>query len=202
MVAFLESRLDTKITRGAESGVKVIGRLKDYLPNGNLHQSFLSTKPVHYMDLSHGLRSRADFQVVLDLFYIVMFTPYIGFRAKDWRDFIATQLNTKVTLIFGTSYQLQRKHAFGGIELLREITKPVSGTVVIYNAGGTPLTAMIDYTTGIATVPSGTPATWSGEFDVPVTFTDDAWTSTLEVHTDNLHVMSGSIKLEEVRPVA
>jgi hypothetical protein len=34
---------------------------------------------------------------------------------------------------------------------------------------------------------------------VPVTFTDDAWMADLEVSTQNLHVTSSSIVLEEIR---
>lgn len=205
-MTFLEQRLDTKITHGAIGGPTVTGRVKKYLPNGVLYQNFVSTRAVHKYDVSHGLRSRDDFQIVLDLWYVVMFTPYTGFRYKDWRDFIASQANTKASNIDGstTDFQLQRRHAFGGLEHLRSVKKPVSETVVVYRtrAGSvTTATSTIDYTTGVAAISghaSGDTYTWSGEFDVPVTFTDDEWTGSLEVNTQNLHVMSGSIKLEEL----
>lgn len=205
---FFEQRLDTKITHGAIGGPSVPGRKKVYMPNGDMVQDFVATMPVHKYDVSHGLRSRADFQTVLDLWYVVMFTPYLGFRLKDWRDYQATQANSKLSLITGSTWQLQRRHVFGGIEFLRPIKKPVSATVVVYRTRGgtvTTATATIDYTTGIATISghtAGDTYTWSGEFDMPVTFTDDEWTGSLEVNTQNLHVMSGQIKLEEVRRIA
>lgn len=195
---FLEQQLDTKITQGATGGPTVPGRVKRYTASGRLKQNFSAGAPIHRYDVSHGLRSRADYQTVLDLWYVVMFTPYAGFRFKDWRDFRATRDNTKLTLVTGTTWQLQRRHVAGGIEFLRDIVKPRAG-VVIYDAGGTPLTATVNTTTGTADV-TGTPASWSGEFDVPVTFTDDEWVgSSLEVTTANLHVMSSAIKLEEIR---
>lgn len=199
-LAFFEYRLDARITQGATGGPTVPGRVKRYLPSGRLAQNFNAQAPIHRYDVSHGLRSRDDYQTVLDLWYVVMFTPYSGFRFKDWRDFTATRNNTKLTLISGNTWQLQRRHVAGSIEFLRDIVKPcASPAIVIYDAGGTPLTASVDTQTGIATV-TGTPATWTGEFDVPVTFSDDDWvSSSLEVNTQNLHIMSAPIKLEEIR---
>lgn len=98
-----------------------------------------------------------------------------------------------------------RRHLFGGIEYLRSIKKPCASpasTVYRTRSGSTTLiSATVDTTTGIATISGhvvGDTYTWAGEFDVPVTFVDDEWTSSLEVNTQNLHVMSQSIKLEEL----
>ncbi len=198
MAAFFEQRLDTKITRGALGGPRAFGRTKLYGSGGQLIQNFTNAMPVHVYDVSHGVRSARDFDLLLSMFYVVMFTPYIGFRFKDWRDFLGTATNTALELVTGTTYQLQRKYTVASSTFLRDIKKPVSGTVVIYNAGGTPLTATIDYTTGIADV-TGTPSYWTGEFDVPVTFTDDEWLAELEVSTQNLHVVSRAVKLEELK---
>jgi uncharacterized protein (TIGR02217 family) len=204
---FLENRIDPKITQGAQGGPYVVGRTKRYGASGSLTQNFIASMPMHRYDLSHGVRSREDFQSVLDAFYVVMFTPYAGLRYKDWRDFKATQANSKLTLITGATYQLQRKHLFGGVTVLRDIKKPVTGTVVVYRTRSgsvTTATASIDYTTGIATISDhagGDSYAWAGEFDVPVTFTDDEWTASLEIANDATAWMtSGAIKLEEIRP--
>ena len=199
-LSFFEHRLDTRITHGATGGPTVPGRVKRYTATGRLSQNFSASRPLHRYDVSHGLRSRDDYQTVLDLWYVVMFTPYAGFRFKDWRDYQATRTNTKLTLVTGTTWKLQRRHVAGGIEFLRDIVKPcASPAVVVYDASGSPLGATVNTTTGQVEVPSGTPATWTGEFDVPVTFSDDDWTdSSLEVSTANLHVMTGPIKLEEI----
>lgn len=198
-IPFLDQRMDTRITRGAQGGPTVPGRTKVYLPGGKLTQSFNATMPLHKYDVSHGLRSAADFQTLVDLWYVISFTPYTGFRYKDWRDYIATRVNTTLTLISGTTWQLQRTHTFGGITFKRDIVKPcLLPAVIVYDAGGSTMTGTLDTTTGLWTG-AGTPHDWTGEFDIPVTFTDNEWMGTLEVHTDNLHVTSGEIKLEEIR---
>lgn len=200
-LAFLEQRLDPRITERSTGGPTVTGRVKRYTAGGRLSQNFLSARPVHRYDVSHVVRSREDFQAVLDLWYVVMFTPYSGFRFKDWADFEATQANTKLTLVSGTTWQLQRRHVVGAVEFLRDIVKPcASPAVVIYDAGGSPLTATVDPTTGLADV-TGTPATWSGEFDVPVTFVDDDWASSavMRVAGGELYAAPGAIQLEEIR---
>jgi uncharacterized protein (TIGR02217 family) len=197
-MAFLEQRLDSKIEHGAKGGPTNPGRVKAYTRSGKLSQGFYASMPIHRYDVSHGIRNKADFQRVLDLWYVVNFTPYEGFRFKDHRDYQGTRANTALTLVSGSTYQLQRAYTFGASTFLRNIYKPVEETVIVYDADGDVLDSTVDYTTGIATV-TGTPDSWAGEFDVPVTFTDNEWASSLEVHTENLHLRIDPIKLEEIR---
>jgi uncharacterized protein (TIGR02217 family) len=203
-MSFLESRMDENIERGSTGGPTVPGRIKTYLPNGQLLQNFSATAALHKYDISYGLKTKAYYQSVLDLWYVVMMTPYEGFRFKDWRDFEATQANSKLTLITGATYQLQRKYTFGGATVLRDIYKPVLTTVLIWRTRSsvvTLATATVDYTTGIATISghtSGDTYTWTGEFDVPVTFVDDDWHGSLEVNAYNPYVQPDSVKLEEL----
>lgn len=198
-MAFLEQRLDSKIEHGAKGGPTNPGRVKAYTRSGKLSQGFYASMPIHRYDVSHGIRNKADFQRVLDLWYVVNFTPYVGFRFKDHRDYQGTLTNTALTLISGNTYQLQRAYTFGASTFLRNIYKPVEDSVSVYDEEGDELDATVDPVTGIATVSSGTPAKWVGEFDVPVTFTDNEWASSLEVHTENLHLRIDPIKLEEIR---
>ena len=205
-MTFLESRLDPVITRGAVRKVTQPGRRKTYV-SGMLEQDFNNTMPVHKYELSHGMRlamtvggltpERSYFKV-MDAFYVVMFTPYEGLRMKDWADFQGVKDNTALQLVTGTTWQLHRKHTFGGVNFYRPIYKPVSGTVTVYNASNAELTGTLDTTTGRWTG-AGTPSYWIGEFDVPVTFESDEWTAELQVGTQNLHVLNGTVPLEEVR---
>lgn len=197
---FFEHQLDPCITDRSIGGPTVPGRIKRYTANGRLSQSFNSAVQIHRYDVAHGIRSREDFQTVLDLWYVVMFTPYAGFRFKDWRDYRATRENTKLTLVSGSIWQLQRRHVAGGIEFLRDIVKPCAApAIVIYDAGGTPLTATVDTTTGRADV-TGTPATWTGQFDVPVTFSDDEWAGTSVMRGGGtFYATPGAIQLEEIK---
>jgi uncharacterized protein (TIGR02217 family) len=202
-MSFLEGRLDTKITAGATGGPTQPQRAKVYTGR-RLKQNFSALMPIHRYEVSHGVRSRAQYQTVLDLFYVVMFTPYDGFRFKDWGDYQLTQTNSQLTLVSGSNYQINRVHTFGAVSFLRPIYKPVDGTIVVKrNRGGTisTATATVAPTTGIAAITghqSGDTYTCEGEFDVPVTFTSDEWTASWEVHTQNLHMMSGTVAVEEI----
>jgi len=203
-MAFLEQRIDARIEQGAQGGPVVPGRTKVYLPNGRLQQNFTASAPIHRFDISHGVRGQADYQLLLDMWMVVMFTPYAGFRFRDWGDYTATQANSRCTLITGSTYQLQRVHTFASIEVLRPIYKP-SGTVTVKRTRTgvvSTATATVDSTTGIATISghtSGDTYTWEGQFDLPVTFTDDEWVAEMQGTTAGLFRVPGPIKLEEIR---
>jgi uncharacterized protein (TIGR02217 family) len=196
-MAFLEQRLDTRIERGAVGGPTNRGRRKLYTSSGKLKQVFTWSAPVHEYDVSHGIRSAADIESLKAMWYVVNFTPYEGFRFRDWRDFQATTGNTTLTNISGSAWQLQRTYTFGGITFKRDIYKPNSD-VAIFEAGGAPCTFTHSTETGIATVTSGTPATWTGTFDVPVTFKGDEFMETIEGASGNLSVQPAPILLEEL----
>jgi len=206
-MAFLHQRLNQRIEQGAQGGPSVPGRTKTYLPGGKLVQGFTASAPIHTFDVSYAIRRASDYQAILDIWYVVMFTPYAGFLFRDWRDYQLTTSNSRLTLISGSIYQINRVHSYGGVEVLRPIYKPVAGLVVTRTRGGTPSTATVttDTTTGQVTVTGhvgGDTYTCTGEFDLPVTFTDDAWVSTLEGAAPNLLVVSQAIKLEEIRAIA
>lgn len=203
--AFLEQRLDTRITRGARGTPTQPGRTKVYLPDGRMRQNFTNSVALHKFEVSHGVRTAAEFHAVEDLFYVVMFTPYLGFRFRHERDYQLTQANSKLTLISGSNWQINRKHTFGGVEFLRPIYKPVAGTIVVKRTRSgavTTASATVDSTTGIATISGhagGDTYTCEGQFDLPVTFVANEWGATLDGSSHNLLVVSGSIELEELR---
>jgi uncharacterized protein (TIGR02217 family) len=204
-MAFLEQRLDPKITAGVVFTETIPGRSLIRFPSGRLEQNFLSSVPLLTCELSHGVRTAADYQTVLDAWFVINCTPYEGLRVKNWRDYRATQSNTSLRFLTGSTWQLCRRHTFGGITLLRDITKPcASPAVVVYRTRSgsvTTATATVDTTTGIATITGhvgGDTYTWEGEFDFPMTFSSNEWGASLEVSTNNLHVISGSIQMEQV----
>lgn len=200
-MAFLEQQISPRITAETVFEVEHPSRLKLYDGVGALEgQVFGNAAPRHRVNLGLGVRTQADFQQLVDAFYIVMFTPYEGLRVKNWQDYQATATNSAVASLGGGTWQLQRKHTFGAVTLLRNITKPVNnGALQVFDAGGTPLTATVSYTAGTFTVVSGTPSYWTGEFDLPMTFADNNWTAKLEVSTQNLHLVNDPIMMEEVR---
>lgn len=100
-----------------------------------------------------------------------------GFRFKDWSDFRVETTEGVLLAIAGstTTMQLYKKYTNGAQTVYRKITKPVSGTVIVYN-GSTPVACTIDTTTGVVTITTGT-YSWKGEFDVPARFDSDSFRS-------------------------
>ncbi len=124
--------------------------------------------PRHEYDASHAARLSAQYVPLRDFFHITAGMAN-GFRVKDWFDYQVTAAQGQWTLLTATTFQMVRVYTAGISTRTRLISKPVSG--MITTTGGT--LASIDYTTGIATMSSGTPSTWSGEFDVPCRFLVD-----------------------------
>jgi hypothetical protein len=207
-MAFLESRIDPRITMDVVFEETVPGRAMSQTRSGKTIQEFLASAPLTVCDLAHGPKSARDYQALIDAWYIVMFTPYEGLRVKNWRDYIATQANTTATFLTGstTELKLQRLHSFGGIQFKRDIVKPCAApAVAVYRTrGGSPsvITAAVDTTTGIATISGhvdGDTYAWTGEFDLPMTFSDNKWSATLIPGGASAAVVSGTIKMQEIR---
>jgi uncharacterized protein (TIGR02217 family) len=203
-MAFLEQRLSQRIERGASGGPVNRGRQMVRSAGGRMRQVFTWPEPLHTYTVSHGVLGQSQLEELRSLWYVVNFTPYEGFRFRDWSDYRATQANSRLTLISGATYQLQRVYRFASVEFVRKIQKPVTGAVVyrLRSSVTTVATASVDTTTGIATITghvAGDTYTWAGEFDVPVTFSDDAWLQQLEaMNTDGAVATMPAVNLEEI----
>lgn len=92
-----------------------------------------------------------------------------AFRFKDFTDY-KDEGGGNFVAITGTTFQMYKLYSLGGLTYNQIIQKPVSATVVV-TGGASPV---VDYTTGIVTVASGTPTSWTGEFDIPCRLAVDA----------------------------
>jgi len=126
-----------------------------------------------------------------NLFSVTMGQLY-PFRFKDFRDYKDDGAGIFVS-IDSTHFQMYKHYAVSPLSYNQIIQKPVSGTVVV-NGGASPV---IDYTTGIVTVASGTPTSWTGEFDIPVRFASDV--PQVGPDTTGAQINWESLKLVEVR---
>jgi len=122
---------------------------------------------------------------------------YLSCQQKDWlidlqvpqlpsAQNVPTALDQPLVLLTGTlgttgsTYQLTKNYSAGltGLSAYQHpIRKPISGTILVANNSGTPISASgnwsLDTTTGILTQLSGftgTPTTWGGNFHYPVRF--------------------------------
>jgi uncharacterized protein (TIGR02217 family) len=106
-----------------------------------------------------------------------------GFRFKNWLDYEA------VDEVIGTatgavqSLQLVKNYVFGSASNAVMIRKPVAGTVQL-KANGVAIRSTTNTTTGIVTftAPAGHEITWSGEFDIPVSFESDEFAAMIETY--------------------
>lgn len=203
-MAFLEQRIDDAVSRGSRGGPRA-RRSKIYVENGRLTQVHRWSRSLQQYDVSYGIRTLDQLEQVRALFYVVLFNPYDGFRFKDWNDYTLTQSTSSLTFISGTDWQIYRKYTVGASSHLRKISKTVANSVTVYRTRSgsvTVATATVDSTTGIANIAGhagGDTYTCEGEFDVPVTFADDALDSIgLNGNPDLLLQELPSVILEEV----
>ena len=133
-------------------------------------------------DVSHGIKSRADMQELIEFFH-ARFGRGHSFRYKDWGDY---ELWGTETIGTGdgieTDYQIIKTYSSGGFDFVRNITRPVSGTLTGVRVNGVlqveTTNYTVDYNTGIITFLVAPPNTESVtvdacEFDVHCRFETD-----------------------------
>ncbi len=139
-------------------------------------------------ECAHALKTKAQFDNLLK-FFRSMGGRFHAFRFKDWSDYACDVSQGTLTLVSGSSYQMNKVYQSAvGFSELRKITKPVSGTIAIFRTRSGTTTnitgsSTIDTTTGLVTITghvSGDVYTWSGEFDVPCRFDTDRMAVNIE----------------------
>lgn len=185
MTVFDDVRLPELIEQGSTGGPSFNTSIVR-LSNGKEARNVNWQQQRMVYDVGYGVTKREDEGEEADPsnFYAVMQFFYDrrgrarGFRFKDWTDYtadhepLAPTADPKV-------FQLQK--AYGSYA--RRITRPVNGTVVLFDHAGTVATGAVDYSTGLVTfaaAPAAVP-TASFEFDVPVRFDTDVFTLTISL---------------------
>jgi len=179
MTAFDEIRFPPNISRGATGG-PTFSTVVITTASGAEQRIALWQRGRAVWDVSHAMRSPAQAHELLS-FFLARQGRLRGFRFKDWNDYSTDQPTPGVKFataqVTSTKFQLQRTYSSGGQTYTRTITKPVAGTVRLYNTLGQEVTTgwTLDATTGIVTFssPPGYVPTWRGEYDVPARFDVD-----------------------------
>jgi len=147
--------------------------------------------PLHKYNAAMAVRAISDLDTIIDFFHVTSGAAD-AFRYKDWADYktvsaLSTPTSTDQLIGVGdgveVDFQLTKTYQVGSSTKVRNITKPVTGTVLIslndvtQGAGWT-----VNTVTGIVTFAvapgGGVNVKWGGEFDVPVRFeSDDLQTS-------------------------
>ena len=186
-MSFHEVQFPTDISKGSAGGPE---RRTDIvtLRSGFEGRNTIWKHSRRKYDASLGLRSLDDLHEVIEFFEARSGRLY-GFRWKDWADYRSgpprIQVSSSDQLIgvgdnTTTDFQLVKRYSSGGVEYVRDIRKPVSGTVLVElngsaQAEGSDYT--LDYTTGVvsfSTAPgTGVNVRAGFWFDVPARFDTD-----------------------------
>lgn len=146
------------------------------MKNGTEQRNINFTHPRCKYNAALGVKTEAQMAEVIRFFHARKGRGF-GFRYKDWTDYQLT--HELIALGDGqkNKFQIIKTYISGGFYTVREIKKPVSGTLTVF-LDSTPETGWIcDYTTGVITFTtppeSGKGIYCTGEFDVPVRFDTD-----------------------------
>lgn len=200
-MAFFNEVFPPRISKGASGGPRFFNS-KAYSSSGQRITNREAKYPLHEYSISHPPKTQEEFNELRNFFYVVG-GDADAFLFKDWTDFIATRVNSNLSLIDGNKYQLNRIYTYGPRTFVRPIYRPTAGAVVWRNRGGSwaQAGASIDAASGVAEISGhagGDSYVWEGQFHVPVAFKD---------HSAIWKVMGGpwmiteweGIELEEVR---
>jgi uncharacterized protein (TIGR02217 family) len=196
-MSFIETRMDESVSYGFKATPTYSTQIVP-LDNGKEQRNANWAHPKrHYSALFQNF-TPAEFAALLATFHAVRGSAY-SFRFKDWTDYMATlEALGNTPGANSTPVQLIKTYTFGAASYVRTITKPVSGTVTVYQ-GGVAKAGTFSTTTGLFTPTTNwtaaTALTWTGEFDTPVRFVNDE----MPAQYDNYNAITTSVELVEDR---
>lgn len=182
MGAFDDVRLPEDIEIGATGGPSFSTAILT-LANGQEQRNQNWSRARSSYDIAYGITESTDpddsFKTVIAFFYARAGRAR-GFRFKDWLDYSSETSQTCSGVVNGTNtvFQLVKSYTSGGVTFVRKISRPVVGTIVLYNNGvavaGSAWTLGTFGAVTFTTAPlTGHIITADYEFDVPVRFDND-----------------------------
>ena len=192
-MSFVETQFPTDISYGATGGPIFLTDVVATVSGHEQRNSKWSQSRAKY-NVASGVKTEAQWQALI-AFFRARRGMAIGFRFKDWSDYKAE--NQPLKSLGGNEYQLVKQYVSGAAVYERDITKPVSGSVKLYEDSILQASGWsIDTTTGIITTSLSGTLTADFEFDVPVRFDTDEMSISMDSFDDGNW---GSIPLIEVR---
>lgn len=192
-MSFDEIRFPTSISLGASGGPERRTEIVTTASGREERNSRWANSRRRY-NAGFGVRSVNDIHDIV-AFFEERRGPLHGFRWKDHADFKSCKPGQQVSRTdqqIGTgtgalaSFQLVKRYGSGLRDYVRNVTKPVAGTVVIAVNGVATTQFTVNTTTGLVTFNAGSlPANGASvtagfEFDVPVRFDTDQLTINLK----------------------
>lgn len=138
------------------------------------------SEPLRDCDAAKACETEQQRKDLIAFFRIVQGRRY-SFKIRDWSDYVVEQSEGKVRSLTATTFQLYKRHTLDGLTSDQDITLPETDdpdeAFVVYDTGGNPMTAGVNYTldelTGILTMigsPPVTPLTWKGPYFIRARF--------------------------------
>lgn len=197
-MSFIEERLLDKVAYGTQSGPEYNTKIVT-LRSGVERRARLWTRPLTRFSVIYNALNPEDREHVIRAFRACAGRFY-GFRMRDPLDYRAVDEPLGLAIGEEQTVQLRKSYDFGPITEIGPVYKPV--TVQLY-ADGLPLVTTVDMTTGLVTFSAteGAVITWTGVFDKPVRFDDDALMWSLDARSGAYadRIASTDVPLTEIR---
>lgn len=204
MTTFHDVQFPQAIAEGAQGGPQFLTAI-NVMASGYEQRNIEWSRTRAKFDISYGIKTRTDAQVVVDFFYARYGRAY-GFRFKDWADYEVGTSTAPMTIGVGDNtnhlFQALKPYSSGGYTFNRRLTRLVAGTVKVYLAGILKATPA-DYSVSASGLITFVTAPGVGigvglwaQFDVPVRFDTD-YLDTSVLRPDVMEV--SSITLVELR---
>ncbi len=192
-MSFVEVQFPTDISYGATGGPVFLTDVVATVSGHEQRNSKWSQSRAKY-NVASGIKTESQWQALI-AFFRARRGKAVGFRFKDWSDYKAE--NQPLKSLGGNDYQLVKQYVSGAAVYERDITKPVTGTIKLYEDSILQASGWsIDTTTGIITTSLSGTLSADFEFDVPVRFDTDE----MSISMDSFDAGNwGSIPLIEVR---
>lgn len=196
---FLEERLPVDVSPRVQVTPRFMTSIKQ-LRGGGEYRNGLWDHPLREYEVQYNARERGRVETELLTFIMRTRGSLNGFRVRDWSDYQAT--NQFLGVGDGTTSFFPFQKQYG--DYSRRISKPDNTTITVTQDGTTvnPNNYFVDLDNGnlvfVNTPPAGATFRWSGEFDVPCRFEDDALS--VIMHTDTIaSVQSVGLREERTR---
>ena len=159
----IETQFPVTVSFGASGGPEYSSSVIS-MRSGQEKRNTNWTYPRHKYDASTGVQTIANLEDVIAFFHVVQGRAH-SFRWKDWADYKSCKVGSTAAFAdqsIGTgdgstaAFQLIKTYSFGASSVTRNITKPVSGTVLVAVAGVQTTAFTVDTTTGIITFDTNT----------------------------------------------
>ena len=200
MITIDNVRLPEDVERGVQGG-PMFNTIVVNTEGGGTDTNQNWQYPLFLGDVGYGIQDVDDFQDVIAFFYARRGRAR-GFLYKDWSDYTFTASTLGTGDDVETDFQVVKIYSDTILPFSRKLTRPIESSMTVY-ANGTPISdanwSLVSG--GIVRIPvppvGGVVITATGEFDIPVHFSNDRLNVVLETFMAGTIPSIGIIEVRE-----